>query len=81
MDKNTILRGQEILTTVEEYINQERGTTLIFLVDDYASIEPLTNKYGWDSVSAGYEPETTKLYIIVNVKELLKWCHIYSVYQ
>lgn len=72
MDKNTILRGQEILTTVEEYINQERGTTLIFLVDDYASIEPLTNKYGWDSVSAGYEPETTKLYIIVNVKELLK---------
>lgn len=71
-NKNTILRGQEILSTVEEHIHQERGTTLIFLVDDYASVEPLTSKYGWDCVSAGYEPETTRLYIIVNVEELLK---------
>lgn len=70
--KNTYKRGQEILAIVEEHIRQERGTTLVFLVDDYASVEPLTNKYGWDSVSAGYEPETTKLYIIVNVKGLLK---------
>lgn len=65
-------RGQEILAIVEEHICQRRGTKLIFLVDDYASAEPLTSKYGWDSISAGYEPETTKIYIIVNVKGLLK---------
>lgn len=70
--QNTILRGKEILATVEEHIYQERGTTLVFLVDDYTSVEPITDKYGWDCVSAGYEPETTRLFIIVDVERILR---------
>ena len=71
MNNNTIQRGQEILTIIKDRIHKGIGTTLVFLVDDFASVEPITEKYGWGCVSASINPETTDLYIIVKVGELI----------
>ena len=71
MDKNTIKRGQEILTIVNDRVRKGIGATLVFLVDDFASVEPITEKYGWSCVSASINPETTEFYLIVKVGELV----------
>lgn len=69
--KNIILRGQEILSIVDDKVHKGIGTTLVFLVDDFASAEPITEKYGWGCVSASLNPETSDLYLIVRVGELV----------
>lgn len=69
--KNTMLRGQEILSIIDDRVHKGIGTTLVFLVDDFASAEPITEKYGWNCVSASLNPETSDLYLIVRVSELV----------
>lgn len=71
MLENTYKRGLEILKIVDDNVKKGIGTTLVFLVDDFASAEPITKKYGWGCVSASLNPETLDLYLIVKVGELL----------
>ena len=71
MNNNTIQRGQEILTIIKDRVDKGIGTTLVFLVDDFASVEPITEEYGWGCVSASINPETTDLYIIIKVGDLI----------
>ena len=71
MNNNTYKRGLEILHIVDDRVHKGIGTTLVFLVDDFASAEPITEKYGWSCVSASLNPETSDLYLIVRVGELV----------
>lgn len=71
MNNNTHKRGLEILHIVNDRVDKGIGTTLVFLVDDFASAEPITEKYGWSCVSASINPETQDLYLIVKVGELV----------
>ena len=70
-EKNIIKRGQEILAIVNDKVNNGMGANLLFVVDDFASVEPIATKYGWDCITTGINPETLDLYLIIKMGDLV----------